>query len=100
LDRIDFHQHDLSDSRPDGTFDLASAQFLHSTVRIERTQMLRNAAGAVVPGGLLVIVDHDAHPELYLPRGQLNAQACLASPRRVRRLGRMLRAAELLAACC
>ena len=62
LDRIDFQHHDLSDSFPEGSFDLASAQFLHSTVRLERTQVLRNAASAVVPGGLLVIVDHAAPP--------------------------------------
>jgi SAM-dependent methyltransferase len=62
LDRIDFQHHDLSDSFPAGSFDLASAQFLHSTVRLERTQVLRNAASAVVPGGLLVIVDHAAPP--------------------------------------
>ena len=62
LDRIDFQHHDLSDSFPAGSFDLASAQFLHSTVRLERTQVLRNAASAVVPGGRLVIVDHAAPP--------------------------------------
>ncbi|WP_319451958.1 MULTISPECIES: class I SAM-dependent methyltransferase [unclassified Mycobacterium] len=61
-DRIDFQQHDLSDSFPAGSFDLASAQFLHSTVRLERPQILRNAASAVAPGGLLVIVDHAAPP--------------------------------------
>src|SRR6201999_1068924 len=47
LDRIDFQRHDLSDSFPDGSFDLASAQFLHSTVRLKRTQVLINPAGAV-----------------------------------------------------
>jgi SAM-dependent methyltransferase len=62
LDRIDFQHHDLSDSFPDGVFDLASAQFLHSTVRLERPQILRNAARAIAPGGLLVIVDHAAPP--------------------------------------
>jgi SAM-dependent methyltransferase len=62
LDRIDFQHHDLSDSFPDGSFDLASAQFLHSTVRLERPAILRNAARAVAPGGLLVIVDHAAPP--------------------------------------
>ena len=62
LDRIDFQHHDLSDSFPDGAFDLASAQFLHSTVRLERTAALRKAAAAIVPGGLLVIVDHAAPP--------------------------------------
>jgi SAM-dependent methyltransferase len=62
LDRIDFEQHDLSDSFPDGTYDLISAQFLHSTVRLERPQILRNAAAAVAPGGAFVIVDHAAPP--------------------------------------
>jgi SAM-dependent methyltransferase len=62
LDRIDFQHHDLSDSFPAGSFDLASAQFLHSTVRLERPQILRNAASAVAPGGLLVVVDHAAPP--------------------------------------
>jgi SAM-dependent methyltransferase len=61
-DRIVFERHDLSDSFPDGTFDLVSAQFLHSTVRLERPQILRRAAAAVAPGGLLVVVDHGGMP--------------------------------------
>lgn len=61
-DRIVFERHDLSDSFPDGTYDVISAQFLHSTVRLERPAILRTAAGAVAPGGLLVIVDHAAPP--------------------------------------
>ena len=60
--RIDFRQHDLSDSFPDGSFDLVSAQFLHSTVRLEREQVLRKAAAAVEPGGTLLIVDHGEAP--------------------------------------
>lgn len=61
-DRIEFQRHDLSDTFPEGTFDLISAQFLHSTVRLERPQILRKAADAVAPGGRLVIVDHAAPP--------------------------------------
>lgn len=61
-ERIEFEQHDLSDSFPTGSYDLISAQFLHSTVRLERPEVLRTAASAVVPGGLLVIVDHAAAP--------------------------------------
>jgi SAM-dependent methyltransferase len=61
-DRIEFVQHDLSESFPDGTFDMVSAQFLHSTVRLDRPRILNRAAGAVRPGGLLVIVDHGAAP--------------------------------------
>lgn len=62
LERIDFQRHDLSDSFPDGTYDLISAQFLHSTVRLERPHILRTAANAVAPNGRLVIVDHAAPP--------------------------------------
>jgi SAM-dependent methyltransferase len=62
LDRIEFERHDLSDSFPDGVFDLVSAQFLHSTVRLERPQILRHAANAIAPDGVLVIVDHAAPP--------------------------------------
>lgn len=62
LKRIDFQHHDLSDSFPAGTYDLVSAQFLHSLVRLEREQILRNAAAAVAPGGRLLIVDHGGAP--------------------------------------
>ncbi len=62
LGSIDFQQHDLSDSFPVGAFDLVSAQFLHSTVRLDRDRVLRLAADAVDPGGLLMIVDHGAAP--------------------------------------
>ena len=62
-DRVEFHQHDLSDSFPEGTFDLVSAQFLHSLVELDRPGILNRAVDAVRPGGLLVVVDHgDAPP--------------------------------------
>ena len=61
-DRIDFAQHDLSDSFPDGTFDLISAQFLHSTVPLDRRRILSIAADAVRPGGVFLIVDHSGPP--------------------------------------
>lgn len=62
LDRIDFQRLDLTETFPDGTFDLVSAQFLHSTLEWDRTQLLRRAAETVVPGGTLLIVDHAAAP--------------------------------------
>lgn len=62
-ENIEFERHDLSDSFPAGTYDLISAQFLHSTVRLERPEILRIAASAVAPGGLLVIVDHAEAPK-------------------------------------
>ncbi|OBF63615.1 SAM-dependent methyltransferase [Mycobacterium sp. 852002-50816_SCH5313054-b] len=60
--RIDFQQHDLSDSFPKGTFDLVSAHYLHSPARLDREHVLSRAAQAVAPGGLLLIVDHGAAP--------------------------------------
>ncbi len=62
LERIDFQRHDLTETFPAGEFDLVSAQFLHSTVPLDRTAVLRRAAAAVAPGGRLVIVDHGAAP--------------------------------------
>lgn len=61
-DRITFERHDLSATFPAGSFDLVSAQFLHSTVRLDRTAALRCAAAALTMGGLLVIVDHGSAP--------------------------------------
>ena len=60
--QIDFQQCGLSSGFPDGLFDLVSAQFLHSPVEMDRAALLRRAAGAVAPGGSLVIVDHGAAP--------------------------------------
>jgi len=60
--QIDFQQHDLTTGFPGGVFDLVSAQFLHSTVEMDRAALLRRAAGAVAPGGSLLIVDHGAAP--------------------------------------
>jgi SAM-dependent methyltransferase len=61
-DRIEFVQHDLFESFPDGTFDLISAQFLHSMIPFDRPTLLKRAAGAVRPGGVLLIVDHAGPP--------------------------------------
>jgi SAM-dependent methyltransferase len=61
-DRIEFAQHDLSESFPDGEFELISAQFLHSMLPLDRPRILRRAAGAVRRGGRLVIVDHAMPP--------------------------------------
>lgn len=73
--RIDWQRHDLAVSFPTGTFDLVSAQFLHSPGDMPRERILRSAAAAVAPGGVLLIVGHaglpsweaDPHPEVHLP---------------------------------
>jgi SAM-dependent methyltransferase len=60
--RISFDQHDLSATFPEGEFDLVSAQFLHSPVELPRGEILRHAAGAVAPGGSLLVVGHAEPP--------------------------------------
>ena len=62
LSRIDFQHHDLEVSFPEGDFDLVSAQFLHSKIPLDRARVLKRAAAAVAPEGLLVIVDHGEAP--------------------------------------
>ncbi|MFQ6393612.1 SAM-dependent methyltransferase [Nocardia sp. KC 131] len=63
-DRIVWAEHDLTESFPDGPFDLVSAQFFHSPVAQadERTDVLRRAAAAVSPGGVLLIAGHAGWP--------------------------------------
>jgi hypothetical protein len=53
-----FERHDLAETFPSGTFSLVSAQFLQSPVEFPRERVLRQAAEAVAPGGMLVIVEH------------------------------------------
>jgi len=57
-ERIDFRQHDLAVTFPSGAFDLVSAQYLHSPIEFPRERVLRAAAQAMAPGGLLLVVTH------------------------------------------
>ena len=61
-DRVTFERHDLAHGFPEGEFDLVSAQFLQSPIDFPREQVLRRAAAAVAPGGLLLVVEHGAAP--------------------------------------
>jgi len=61
-DRIRWVTADLSSWQPDGTYDLVSACFLHSTLEFPRRVILQRAAAAVAPGGCLLIVGHAAAP--------------------------------------
>ena len=64
-DRIDTVQMDLAvafPTVPDGGWDLVSAQFFQSTISLPRTAILRRAAGATAPGGLLLVVEHGEAP--------------------------------------
>lgn len=57
-DRVVAEQHDLARSFPAGPFDLVSAQYFHTPFAFPRGQVLRTAAQALRPGGLLLVVDH------------------------------------------
>jgi SAM-dependent methyltransferase len=57
-DRVTAERHDLADGFPDGEFDLVSAQYLHTPFPLPRADVLRTAARALRPGGLLLVVDH------------------------------------------
>ncbi|MEW1748413.1 class I SAM-dependent methyltransferase [Streptomyces angustmyceticus] len=73
--RIDWQWCDLASSFPAGSFDLVSAHFLHSPGDMPRDEILRKAAAAVAPGGVLLVVGHAAapswdpgpHPDLHFP---------------------------------
>jgi SAM-dependent methyltransferase len=56
--RVTAEQHDLARSFPGGSFDLVSAQYLHTPFAFPRSRVLRSAARALRPGGLLLVVDH------------------------------------------
>ncbi|MGK5532477.1 class I SAM-dependent methyltransferase [Streptomyces sp. URMC 129] len=62
VDRIEFQRHDLARTFPSGVFDLVSAQYLQAPMEFSRDRILRSAAAAVAPGGLLLVVDHGAFP--------------------------------------
>ncbi|MGW4360848.1 SAM-dependent methyltransferase [Streptomyces californicus] len=75
-DRVHPDRHDLARSFPGGTFDLVTASYFHTPVEIPRDQVLRRAAAAVAPGGLLVLVEHaslapwswrDGHEDVRFP---------------------------------
>ncbi|MFH8794619.1 class I SAM-dependent methyltransferase [Streptomyces sp. NPDC017941] len=57
-DRVLTEQHDLAESFPADRYDLVSAQYFHTPFPLARTRVLRTAAHALRPGGLLLIVDH------------------------------------------
>ena len=75
-DHIDWQQHDLGVSFPAGTFELVCALFLHSYLDMPRDEILRAAAAAVAPGGMLLIVGHAGPPswdpdlDVHLPTPQ------------------------------
>ena len=61
-DDIDWVVADLADWQPPREYDLVTASFLHSFVDLPRDAILRRAATAVAPGGLLLVVGHAGAP--------------------------------------
>ncbi|SEN67474.1 class I SAM-dependent methyltransferase [Cryobacterium sp. TMT1-3] len=53
---------DLADWTPPGSYDLVTSCFLHSFVELPREAILRRAAAAVAPEGLLLVVGHSGAP--------------------------------------
>lgn len=51
-------RHDLASTFPSGDFDLVCATYFHTPLDFPRTEVLRRAARAVRPNGLLVIIEH------------------------------------------
>ncbi|MFJ1793005.1 FAD-dependent oxidoreductase [Kitasatospora griseola] len=64
-DRISWQRTDLANAFPTGSYDLVSAQFLHSPAEFPRERVLRRAADAVAPGGTLLIVSHAVAPARF-----------------------------------
>ncbi|NLU67904.1 class I SAM-dependent methyltransferase [Streptomyces sp. HNM0574] len=60
--RVDWQRHDLGAGFPEGSWDLVSAQFLYSQAGTPREAILRRAAAAVAPGGVLLIEGHAGFP--------------------------------------
>ncbi|WP_435134967.1 class I SAM-dependent methyltransferase [Actinacidiphila sp. bgisy144] len=60
--QVEWRRHDLAADFPAGSYDLVSAHFLHSPVEMPREAILRSAAAAVAPGGVLLVVGHAGWP--------------------------------------
>src|SRR5206468_1873525 len=58
-DRLDWRQADLAEEPPEGgAYDLVTASFLHPPADV-REKVIAGLAGAVAPGGTLLVVNHD-----------------------------------------
>jgi SAM-dependent methyltransferase len=75
-ERVHPARHDLAHDFPEGRFDLVNASYFHTPLDIDRGKVLRRAAAAVAPGGLLIIVEHasiapwswQASKDVHFPR--------------------------------
>jgi SAM-dependent methyltransferase len=61
-ERITWQHGDLEADFPTGRWDLVVASYLQSPVALDRDGVLRAAAGAVRPGGTLLVLGHERFP--------------------------------------
>ncbi len=80
-DRVHPVRHDLARTFPTGAFDLVCATYFHTPVEIPRTEVLRRAAAAVAPHGLLIVVEHGSVAPWSWQNGQ---EVRFPSPEEVR----------------
>lgn len=57
-DRVRLERHNLAESFPEGIFDLVTASFLQTPFEFPWEDVIRRAAAALRPGGLLLTVTH------------------------------------------
>lgn len=57
-DRVTWINRDLTTWVPEAGYDLVAASYFHSAIDIERTAILRRAAGSVRSGGYLLVISH------------------------------------------
>lgn len=73
-DDITWIAADLAEWMPPAQYDLVTSCFLHSTVELPREAILRRAADAVAPGGILLIVGHAGVPHWAASEGSEQEQ--------------------------
>ncbi|ABL69525.1 SAM-dependent methyltransferase [Paracoccus denitrificans] len=90
---VQFEEHDLAETFPEGMYDLVVVSFLQSPRDWPRARVLARAAGAVSTGGHLLITEHASHPPgskategTIFPTAEETLASLALDPRQWRRL--------------